>query len=197
MRRTKLPLLALVAGGLLVSAASADSIYDTSRSRSMFADRKARAVGDVLTILVTENTVTSQEADSQAKRKLEATASGGNGMIFNMLNLVPKASLGGSTKHEGSGSTSRSSRVLSTITVRITEVTPSGQYVLGGERLIRTGGDTQTFKFHGVVRPEDIQPDNTVASGSVADAKIEVTGRGPIDRHAKPGILSRVFQFLF
>ena len=66
-----------------------------------------------------------------------------------------------------------------------------------GERRLKVNADTQVIEFHGLARPEDVQPDNTIASGSVADAQIEVLGNGPIDRHVKTGILSRIFQFLF
>jgi flagellar L-ring protein precursor FlgH len=48
-----------------------------------------------------------------------------------------------------------------------------------------------------MIRPEDVESDNTIASGSVADAQIEVIGKGPIDRHVKPGLLTRIFEFLF
>ena len=187
---------ALLVAGAVVPA-GADSLYVAGKSRSMFADRKAGALGDVLTVLVTENTVAVQDGSSNAKRSLDASASGGNGFFFNLLNVVPKASLGGSTKAEGSGRSARSSRITSTITVRISEVLPSGQFAIKGERVIRTNADTQTVRFTGIIRREDIQPDNTISSGNVADARIEISGKGPIDQSVKPGILSRIFKFLF
>lgn len=185
---------ALVGGGMV---ARADSLYVQGKTRSMFSDRKASAVGDVLTVVVTENTVAVQDGSSSGARSLDATANGGSGFFFNLLNVVPKASLGGSTKDSGKGSTARSSRITSTITVRIAEVMPSGQFAIKGERVIRTNADTQTVRFTGVIRSEDIQPDNTIASGSVADARIEISGKGPIDRNVKPGFLARIFKFLF
>ncbi len=197
IRRTGSWLLAAAAAAALALPAGGDSLYVPGKSRSMFGDRKARVVGDVLTVLVTENTVASQDADLATQRKLEASASGGSGFFMNLLNLVPKATLGGSTKHQGNGATARSTRVVSTITVRVTELTPGGQLMLTGERIIKTNKDTQTIKFTGVCRPEDVQPDNTISSGAVADMRIEVTGRGPIDRSVRPGILSRIFELLF
>lgn len=198
----KLPLIptaAVLAACILTGGgeAGAESLYKPGKSRSMFADRKASAVGDVLTILVTETTVATQDAESGGERKLDANAAGGSGFFFNLLNVVPKATLGGSTKQSGNGTTTRSSKVLSTITVRVAEVTPGGQLRLLGERVIKTNSDTQTIRFTGVARPEDISPDNTISSGSVADARIEITGKGPIDRNVRPGFLSRIFQFLF
>jgi flagellar L-ring protein precursor FlgH len=163
----------------------------------MFADRRARAVGDVVTVLITESTVATQDAASATQRSLNAQVSKGSGGLFGLLKLVPQATLGGSTDQKGTGSTSRSSKLASTITCRVIEITPAGQLVLSGERSVKVNSDTQTIKFHGIARPDDVAPDNTIASGSVADAQIQVLGNGPIDRHVRPGILSRILQFLF
>jgi flagellar L-ring protein FlgH len=175
---------------------AADSLYDPGKSRSMFADRKARAVGDVVTVLITESTVASQDAQSSDQRSLAATAGGGSG-LFGILKLVPKASLNGSTDHKGSGTTTRNSKLATIMTCSVVAITPAGLLVLKGERSLKVNADTQIIVFHGVARPEDVSPDNTIASGSVADAQIEVLGNGPIDRHVKTGILSRIFQYLF
>jgi flagellar L-ring protein FlgH len=189
-------LLCSTALTVFVRPARADSLYRPAMSRSMFADRKARAVGDVLTVQITESTVATQNAESQAQRKLSAQADGGTG-LYGILNKLPKATLSGSVEHKGSGTTSRSSQLASTITCRVVEITPGGQLVVSGERSIKVNQDTQTVRFHGIVRPEDIDPENTIPSSLVADARIEVLGKGPIDRHVKPGILSRIFEFLF
>lgn len=185
-----------IGAALLSSPLRADSLYVPGAYRSMFADRKARAVGDVITVLITESTVAVQDADADAQRSLDAAAGGGSG-LFGILKLVPRARLNGSTSQKGSGSTSRASRVTSTITCRVTAVTPGGLLTLLGERGLKVNADTQTIRFSGTVRAEDVAPDNTVLSGSVADAQIEVLGKGPIDRHVKPGLLSRIFEFLF
>jgi flagellar L-ring protein precursor FlgH len=162
----------------------------------MFSARKARVVGDIITVLITESTTAVQDADTDVQKKLDARADGGTG-LWGILKLVPKATLGGSTAHRGSGSTTRSSRLISTITCRVVEVKTGGQLVIRGDRALRVNEDTQTIRFSGMIRPEDVESDNTIASGSVADAQIEVIGKGPIDRHVKPGLLTRIFEFLF
>ena len=198
--RRLMPVLAmvpvLIMWGPVAVRSRADSLYKPATSRSMFADRKARAVGDVITVQVTESTIATQNAELQAQRKVNARAEGGTG-IYGILERLPKATLAGNIEQKGSGSTSRSSQLASTITCRVVEITPGGQLVVSGERSIKVNQDTQTVHFHGIVRPEDIDPENTVPSSLVADARIEVLGKGPIDRHVKPGILSRIFEFLF
>jgi flagellar L-ring protein FlgH len=180
-----------------VLVAQADSLYPPGTARSMFADRRAREVGDAITVVITESTVATQDAASAAQRSLNAQANGGTGGLFGLLKLIPKATLGGSTDQKGTGSTSRSSKLTSTITCRVVEITPAGLLVISGERSVKVNADTQTIKFHGLARPDDVAPDNTIASGSVADARIEVLGSGPIDRHVRSGVLSRIFQYLF
>src|SRR5690348_8843620 len=102
-------LLSIAIALLLSPPAKADSLYPTDRSRSMFADRKARGVGDVITVLIAESTVAVEDAQSEAQRSLDAKARGGTG-FFGIFKLVPKATLGGETSHKGSGSSSRSSK---------------------------------------------------------------------------------------
>jgi flagellar L-ring protein FlgH len=197
IRRTRtVASFALTTVCLIPCVTRADSLYQPASSRSMFADRKARLVGDVITVQITESTVASQNADSQAKRSLNAKADGGSG-LWGILDWVPSATLSGNVEHKGSGSSSRSSQLVSTITCRVAEITPGGQLVVTGERSIKVNQDTQTIRFRGIVRPEDIDPGNSVLSSLVADARIEVLGKGPIDRHVKPGFLSRIFEFLF
>src|SRR5262245_121639 len=106
---------AVLSGG---AAVRSDSLYVAGKSRSMFADRRARAVGDVVTVLITESTVAIQDADSSAQRSLTARADGGTG-LYGILKLVPKATLSGSVSHKGSGSTTRTSKLASTITCRV------------------------------------------------------------------------------
>lgn len=189
--------VAIVAVGLsLASVAQADGIYPIDKKRSMFADRRANAIGDVVTVIITENTTAVQSADVGLKRTGEASASGGSG-LWGLMKLVPRASVGGSTAQTGSGSTARNSRLTTTITCRISEITPTGQLVLKGDRTLKINDDVQTLRFSGIARVEDVAQDNTLSSNVVANAQIEVFGKGPVEKHTRPGLLNRIFEFLF
>lgn len=188
----------LLLAAVLVPPAAADSLFVPGRSRSMFSDRKAFAVGDVITVVITETTVALQDAKSDAQRSVDGQARGATATgLLSFLRKLPRVALGGSTTQTGSGSTARSSRLVTIISCRVVQIEPGGQLSLNGERNLRVNSDTQVVKFSGIVRPEDVAADNSVASSSVADAIIEVLGKGPIDRHVRPGFLSRIFQFLF
>lgn len=180
----------------LTPLALADSIYPTEKKRSMFSDRRANAVGDVVTVIIVESTTAVQSSDVDLKRSGDASASGGSG-LWGLMKLVPRASLGGSSAQKGSGTTTRNSRLTTTITCRVVEVSATGQLTIRGDRTMKINDDVQTLRFSGIARFEDVAQDNTLSSNMVADAQIEVFGKGPTDRSAKPGILSRIFEVLF
>ncbi|WP_309723392.1 flagellar basal body L-ring protein FlgH [Armatimonas sp.] len=180
----------------IASYALADTIYPTDKKRSMFADRRAHTTGDVVTVIIAESTTAIQSADVDMKRSGEASAKGGEG-LWGLMKLIPRASLGGSTAQKGSGSTTRNSRLTTTITCRVIEVTSTGQLVIRGDRTVKINEDVQTLRFSGIARFEDVMQDNSISSNVIADAQIEVFGKGPVDRHTKPGLLGRVFEFLF
>ena len=189
--------VAFAAVGLsLASVAQADGIYPIDKKRSMFADRRANAIGDVVTVIISENTTAVQSADVGLKRTGESSASGGSG-LWGLLKLVPRASLGGSTAQTGSGSTARNSKLTTIITCRISEITPTGQLVLKGDRTMKINDDIQTLRFSGIARVEDVAQDNTLSSSMVANAQIEVFGKGPVEKHTRPGLLNRIFELLF
>lgn len=186
----------LIASAWLVCAcaAHADSVFK-SGGQSMFADRKAHGVGDVITVIITESTTAQQATATSVQNQAANTATGGSG-LFGILKVIPKASLGGSVSQSGQGSTSRSSSLTTTITCKVTGVTAGGLLQITGERVFKVNVDTQTIRFSGVCRVDDIAIDNTIASSSVADSKVDVIGRGPLDHHARPGILTSLFQYL-
>lgn len=193
-KRKHLWLLAVLA--VLAPGAAADTIYPKEKSRSLFADRRAYAVGDVVTVLLSENTLAVQSADMDLTRRSDARAEGGSG-LWGLLRLAPRASVGGAVSQKGSGATTRSSRLVSTITCRVVQVTPGGTLVVRGERTLKINDDVQTIRFTGLARPEDVGSDNILSSSVLAEARIEVFGKGPVDRQARPGLLSRIVEILF
>jgi flagellar L-ring protein precursor FlgH len=198
MQALKHTLLA-VCGLLAVTAAppaKADSVFKAEGAKSMFADRKAHVVGDIVTVVITETTQAEQDAETDISKSMSGTANGGSG-LFGLLKAIPSATVGGSMSHTGKGSTTRNSSLTTTITCKVTGVTETGLLKLTGDRTLKVNADTQVIRFTGSVRTDDIAIDNTIASSFVADAKIEVLGKGPMDQHTRPGVLTNVFRFLF
>lgn len=173
--------------------AHANSLW-TSASRSMAADSKARQVGDVVTVLVQESSSTNQKASTNFDKKLKHGNSAGVGPL---VKLLPDISASSGQSGSASGTTSKSMSFSASITAKVVEVLPSGNLRLEGTRIVQTNSEKQEIKLVGTVRPQDIEPDNTVLSTYLADAEIKCNGKGPIGDRQKEGLLSKVIKFLF
>jgi flagellar L-ring protein precursor FlgH len=196
MRYRILTIPALLA--LLCGTAVAESLWSPepapARPVSMFSDMKARRAGDLITILVVESASATQQAATNVQKKESNSAGPGVGPI---LKAIPGLAFSGSSASQAQGATSRTSTLAARLTVTVKEVRPNGDLVVEGTREVVANNDKQTLKISGVVRQADVAPDNTVLSTYVADAVIELTGKGPIAERQKPGIITRVFRFLF
>lgn len=184
---------AILAAALAISAASAESLW-TPTAKSMIADRKATQVGDIVTILVTETTSSSDKASSDFNRKLNHNTGAGVGPL---AGLIPKVTATSAQTGSSGGSTSRSTTFTAQMTAKITKVLPNGNFEIEGARSVQTNSEKQDIKLTGTIRPEDIAPDNTIQSTYIADAKISSTGKGPIGDRQKEGIISRLLKILF
>jgi len=196
-----LALLAIAAN--LAASAQADSLFpgsstDVSRndtnSVSLFSDNKARRVGDTLTVVITETGAASSVAATKtAKNESLSYGPGFGPLLFNIKNF----GVSGGINSTASGSTTRTDNLSASIGVTVKEVLPNGNLVVEGRRKVGMNAETQEITLTGVVRPTDIQPNNTIASPLVADAQIKYGGRGPVGDKQHDGIISRIFKVLF
>jgi len=163
---------------------------------SLFADYKASKVGDAVTVIVTEQNSASKDASTSTTK--QSTISGNGAATYGTKNL-PSGGLqiGTDNEFKGSGSTSESGSVQAVISARVISVDQYGNLEIEGSRLISVNGQDQTIKLSGVIRPSDIQPDNTITSSQISDAKIVFEGSGSIDRAQSPGWLTKLFHWLF
>ena len=177
----------------------ADSLYPVEGSSSIYTEKRARRIGDVITVLIQENTNATQAADSQYQKSGNVAFGAGTGIGSlgqNVLNTTNNIGLGASSAHQGQGSSSRSTTITGQMTAKIVSVLPSGNYLIEGTRYVEVNEDKQTVEVVGEIRPDDISSDNTISSSRVANAKIKLTGTGPASETANPGLLTRVFSWL-
>ena len=170
------------------------AIFRSTTYRPLFEDRRARLVGDVLTIQIAEKTSAKQTSASNLDRsgKLDGSISA---LPFASASTVGKLGLGGSSSNTfaGKGDTASDNTFVGTITVTVLEVLPNGNLVVSGEKQVGINQNVDTLRFSGVINPATIQPDNSVISTQVADARLQVRGSGDIDRSQTTGWLSRFF----
>ena len=167
---------------------------DTGSAATMFSDRKARNVGDTITIIVEEQTSAENTADTSTKKDSNVNMGAGSGFL---LKAVAGASNSYADKYASTGSTSRTNSLTAKITAQVMEVKPNGNLVISGKQTIKVNGEDQKITVTGTVRPEDISPDNTVYSTALADSNVQVNGKGVLARKQKPGLLHRLFGWLF
>jgi flagellar L-ring protein precursor FlgH len=169
-------------------------------SRSLVADFRASRVGDLVTIRVDESP--NAQGDAKTKTSRESTMQLGMSKMFGLAealqksnpNINPSELLDFISKSDfnGDGETSRTSRVQGSIAARVRKQLPNGDLFLEGTKVLMVNDEELHIYVSGVIRPEDIEQDNTVASGLIADAQIEFTGRGVLTDNQRQGWLTRL-----
>ena len=187
--------LALTAGGQV----TAKSLWEDNAGRSesvFFSDRKARNVGDILTIIISENATTSASRNMANSKSGDVSMNAGVG-IFDFLNSIFPASASGSDNFKSDGSKGSTNRASGRVTVTVVEVEPNGNMVVEGTQSIWQNKDEHKITLRGVVRRDDVSASNTVPSSQVADATIRFDGKGPLNSKQRQGILTQIFNILF
>ena len=176
------------------TGAGASSLWsDNSPTATIFGDQRARAVGDILTIIVNETSSAIRSGASSNTKSASASTEKGGGL----LGFVPDSSIGQQDNFSTKGSINNTNTAKARLTVKVVEVKPNGNLVVSGTQNIRQNGEEQRIVVSGQVRPADIQADNTVLSSNVADAKILFTGKGSIMRKQRPGVLTQIWNWIF
>lgn len=169
---------------------------DSGRQSNMFRDLKAHDVDDVVTILVLESTQALASADASNSRSTSASAGFDNlfGLEKSIAELPAMVSGQSSSNFEGQGSTSRQTTLSANLTARVVDVLPNGYLVVEGMREIRVNNENQSLVLSGVVRPEDISPNNIVPSSAVAQMSVRLEGRGVVSQPIEPGWLYKILN---
>lgn len=172
------------------------AIYQSGYGLSLYEDRRARRVGDILTINLTERTQASKTAESDIEKSSSLTLPQPTimGQGVSILGNPLSATLNGGTRTtSGSGDADQSNSLTGSITVTVADVLPSGVMLVRGEKWMTLTSGDEYIRVSGLVRPEDVQPDNSVDSPKLADARITYSGTGALHDSNQPGWLTRFF----
>ena len=194
---------ALSLSALSLSAANAGSLWPTSNAseRGIFADRKASRSGDIITIVVSESAIaqSSQSKKSTRDAKLNDSVQQflfANSKMGTHNGGLPGIQLGGTSTYSGGGDVSNSQSLSARAAVLVTDVLPNGNLVIEGARIVTFSGETQYVVLHGLVRGDDIAPNNTVTSSNIADARVEFYSEGQLTDAQKRGWFSKLYERL-
>jgi len=165
------------------------SIYQSGYDMRLFEDNKAMRVGDVLTIKLKELTLANKADDLSAKKKNSLLAEAP--MILGNPTSV-ETEIKTTKDFQGEGAANQSNSLIGDISVTVTELLPNGNLKVRGEKRVTLNQGNEYIRLSGIVRPVDIDPDNTIASDKVADATIMYIGDGAMADASKMGWLSRI-----
>jgi len=198
--RTVLVFVALIVFVLCsTTCTQADSIWAKrdKNMKALYTDDVAHNIGDVLTILVTENS----KVDNKAKRDMKKEADKSttfNGKVGGFADLGEfGVSAKSSNKLNGKADYKDERSFTDSVTVVVVDVLPNRNLVIMGTRSRDIAGDRQTIEISGIVRPSDISFKNTIKSEQVADFRIVTKNSGIAAPYTKPGWLGRIFDIIW
>jgi len=165
--------------------------------RSIYSDIKAHKIGDVITIIIDEKTTSLNKSDTRTSKQnqmsIDNTAGAG------ILDFIPGFNAESETEnqYEGSGRVTSTGQFASTMSARIQKILEDGNYLISGTRVVDTNGEKQITELTGVVRPLDISSDNTILSSQIADIHVYHKGTGVVEQGHRPGIFTRIINWVF
>jgi len=161
--------------------------------RPLFEDRRARQVGDTLTISIEESTSASKDGGNKAERK--STLNQSASAVSGKLGYLGRAGLtiGSTSSFDGKGAASENNTFVGAMSVTVLDVLANGNLIVAGEKQVAIGDSEEFIRFSGVVNPS-MMIGNSVRSTQVADARLEYRSRGTIDDAMRPGWFNRALS---
>lgn len=180
------------------SAQATGGLFQANRYRPPFESRRARLVGDLVTIQIAERVTASQQSSSTVNR--DGSISGGIS-AFPLLtgnaqqNIVNRSQfdMGSQADFKGGGGTTSANTFAGSITATVVEVLPNGHLVVTGEKQVGVNQNVDVLRFTGTIDPYQLQPNSVISSTQVANVRVESRGRGQQNSAQAIGWLSRFF----
>ena len=174
-------------------APSNGAIFQANAYRPHFEDRRARQVGDVINIVITERT-SAVKAGASSGNKSGGVSFGLPGPLQSKLgaNIATSAE----NTHADGDNQSASNTFTGTMGATVVEVLANGNLIVAGEKQVAMNKGVEFIRFSGMINPDNIATGNTVASTAVADAKVEYRTSSQVDRAEMASMASRFFQSL-
>ncbi len=187
--------------------ANPGSLFSDAENIDLYADNRARRVGDIVMVKVVENSKSKSKADTTADKtstteygvsaafgRTGIRAIGGIAGPSGSVGSGPMLATGSSSELKATGETKRENYVTATVAARVLQVLPGGVLQLEGAREIRVNEETQYMVVSGLVRASDIAGDNSVESTQMADSRIAYYGKGVLAEKQRPGWLTRLLD---
>ena len=178
----------------------ADSLW-TETSISPLADRRALAVGDLLSVIVQENNsaTKNQTKKTQKESSIDASVSQflfkpENMKFMTKGGMFPGMNASSKTDFNGGGQVQNSDSINSRFSVRVVDALPNGNLLIEGRRSTSFSGEGQTIVLRGTVRRVDVTAENTILSHQLADLNLRFDGSGSVNDSQKRGWFGKVWD---
>jgi len=182
------------------------SLWVGSNNRNLyFTDNRARGIGDLVTVKIVDKSAASKKAATKTERKSSIDGGITNVMGYeksleeknknlSMANLY-KASM--ANKFDGSGETTRAGNLTATLTCMVVRVLSNGNLLIQGDKDVQVNHETQYIRLYGIIRPQDIENDNSIYSDKIADSRIVYSGRGVVSDKQVSGWATRILDWIW
>ena len=177
------------------------SLYQSQQAMTLFDDASAHKVGDIITINLIESF--KAKKNDEAKYNKSNDYNGGTVKLFGRTDgqilseaaglFNPLSIAGSKTAFNGKSNVKQDSSITGKIAVMVTEVLPNGNLVVRGEKWITVSDGEEVVRFAGIIRPQDIQPDNTIDSTKVADVRLIYKDTGYAGDVTRPSAVNKWF----
>ncbi len=177
------------------------SLYRPTMGMDLFSDRVARHIGDIVTVILQESTTsqksTSVDISKDSSVLVPQVAGAAGTMLGNAVGLKGLGlgtDLSSQTDFKGGGDAAQSNNLRGSIAVSVVDIWPNGTLVIRGEKWLTLNKGKEFIRINGLVRPDDISPDNTIMSTKVANARITYSGTGQMASSQSMGWVTRFFN---
>jgi len=191
------PLLPLNIPQLEPKQPEVGTIYAQGQALNLYGDRRARNVGDLLTINLIENTAAKTSANTAVSKKSEIGMSAPKvlgGPVTWHGRPITDTSVSSDHDFSGKGNSTQSNHLQGSVTVTVIQRLPNGNLVVQGQKNLRLNRGNELVQFQGIVRQADINSDNSVSSNRVAEAQMVYGGSGELAQSNAMGWLARFFN---
>ncbi|MGC8738062.1 MAG: flagellar basal body L-ring protein FlgH [Candidatus Hydrogenedens sp.] len=187
-----------------------DSLFtpEAQHSGTLISEKGTRfQPGDIITILVREKISASTTADTNTKKESDVeskanekdnnflTADSPDGLGLLNSDLLPNWKIEAKNETKARGKTTRTSTLTTTIACIVTQVYPNGNLKIEGEKRVTVNREDSLLTVSGVVRSKDVAPDNTVLSTQVANAQVQLKGKGELWNNQRRGIITKILDW--
>lgn len=176
------------------------SLFSENSAMALFSDRKATQVGDIISVILQERTTSKKSSNVGLVKDNDIAIGGssGDGVFFGMTpgsgNIGLRSDLVAERDFSGEAEADQSNLLTGNISVTVVDVYPNGTLLVRGEKWLRLNTGDEYIRLSGLIRPDDVSPENTVLSTKIANARIAYSGTGTFADSQEMGWISRFFN---